>query len=476
MAVRVPSDVRRDVIAFAGTNRQVRSALLALAAAESLTDDTARSLIRKAGLEVDADRLIRGLHLCDFVLERNSEWQFVPDVRTWLVNQLLDRKDIAFASHRLLLSLATASADEQLEMEVPRYLRNPTGQAYHTAFLAPAEALPKYAAIAMEPLTGQLWLARKLAREQQDLGVLPSDALELDFLFGMVLYKEGKTREAEPLLRRVAASKSHAREVAIAAHLVGRMDGRRGDRRGAERLLRRSVALLVMLHDRFGEAQVLHTLGQLVGRDRRRAAEAEELLRRSLALEDELHDRFGEAQVLHTLGQLVGRDRKRAAEAEELLQRSLALLVELHDRFGEAQVLHTLGQLVGRDRRRAAEAEELLRRSLALEDELHNRFGEAQVLHTLGQLVGRDRRRAAEAEELLRRSLAIGVELRVASHEAQVLRTLAQIYAPTDREKAIDLLRRSLAVNAAAKNARGVEIVEKSLRDLGVDPSSDVAS
>jgi tetratricopeptide (TPR) repeat protein len=388
------SNSSRDAAAFVSGSPELQSALLALAAAESLTDDTARLLIEIATEGLDSDRVIRALHVCDFVLERNSEWQFAVDVRKSLLPQLIEHRSLAASAHDLLLRLAIAPEDELRGLEMPRYLRNAAGRAYHRAFLAPAEALPAYAAIAVEPLSGQVWLASELAREQQWLGVLPPDALQVDFLVGMVLYKEHRQREAEPFLRRVARNKAMTLEVAIAAHLVGRMDARDPRRRvGAERLLRRSLTILTELRDRFGEAQVLHTLGQLIGRDTQRRAEAEELLRHSLTILTELRDRFGEAQVLHTLGQLIGRDMQRRAEAEELLQRSLAIGIELHNR----------------------------------------------------------------------------------SHEAQVLRTLGLIYVSVDRSRAVVFLLRSLAVNRAAGNAAGMRIVERDLRNLGVDPEAGEA-
>jgi uncharacterized protein HemY len=55
-----------------------------------------------------------------------------------------------------------------------------------------------------------------------------------------------------------------------------------------------------------------------------------------------------QAQALHTLGQLLGKDSSRAKEAEELLRRSIELLVQVNDKHGQAQALHTLGQLLNK--------------------------------------------------------------------------------------------------------------------------------
>ena len=418
-----------DLAVFLHGNSEIARGLTVLAAAESLTDALAIELITQARIDVNPQRLIRSLHLCDFVVERNSEWQFAVGARRYLSSMLLDSQDLASGTHRLLLDVASASTIEARD-DVPRYLQDLTGIAYHKAFLAVDAALADYSTIAMRARSGQQWLASTLAREQQDVGILPQGALEVDFLQGMVRYREGRIRDAERLLRPIADSSQRRIEVAIAAHLVGRLDGRRpGSRRRGEELLRRSVSINEELGNELHVAQVLHTLGQLIGRDHSRLAEAEDVLRRSLAVREPIGDLFGTAQVLHTLGQLIGRDRSRLSEAEELLRRSLTMGEALRNEAHIAQVLHTLGQLVGRDRSRPSEAEKLLRRSLAIEAMGDDQSGMAQVLHTLGQLIGRDRSRLSEAEELLRRSLTMGEALRNESHIAQVLRSLGQLLA-----------------------------------------------
>jgi len=314
--------------------------------------------------------------------------------------------------------------------ELPRYLIEGPGEAYHASALSPVEGLPKYAAIALSGHSGQQWLAARLAREQEAAGILPRGSFEIDFLNGMVCYREGSLKEAERLLRKVIETIADRVEVAIALHIIGRLDGQRG-----------------------------------------RIQQAEAELSRSITIRRKLDDVHGEAQVLHTLGQLIGRDRRRSAQAEGMLRQSLTILRALGDVRGEAQVLHTLGQLVGRYRRRSAEAEGLLRQSLTLEHDQWA-FGEAQVLHTLGQLIGRDRRRSAEAEQLLRQSLGIGEQQKNRPHQAQVLYSLGKLLARLDREdEGIRMLRRSLAINREMHNSYGINLAESELRRLR--PNSD---
>jgi tetratricopeptide (TPR) repeat protein len=322
--------------------------------------------------------------LCDFVVERNSEWNFNSIARQYLQEQLMKRRDLMQATHARLLKLAS-SPDAQVRVgEIPLYLTTGPGKAYHSAFINLEAGLAEYSLIALTKLSGQQWLATKLAREQQDFDIMPQDVLELDFLQGMVYYREGKISQAITLLRKVADTPSDRLEVAIAAHLVGRFDGRHHQTRRAEALLDRSLKINEALENQFGEAQVLQTLGQLIGRDRKRAAEAEGLLRRSLAIGESLDADWHVAQVLHTLGQLIGRDRERVAEADELLQRSLSTGQAHGNKLHQAQVLYTLGYLRSVSDR--DEAVELLQRSLALNQELHDHKGIAIVQKELRRL------------------------------------------------------------------------------------------
>jgi tetratricopeptide (TPR) repeat protein len=441
------STPRNDLAIFIEGSHAFESALIALSAAESLTDELAAYILELTGLEHSSD-LIKALHLCDFVRERNSEWSLVPEVREYLLKRLQEERPELFeAAHGRLLQICRSHELQGRFSEIPRYLVEGPGEAYHASALDPTEGLPKYAAMALGGQGGQQWLAARLAHEQEEFRILPSRSIEVDFLQGMVYYREGNIGEAERLLRRVSDIDADRREVAIALHIVGRLDWQSGSVRQAEAELNRSLAIRRTLRDAHGEAQVLHTLGQLVGRDRNRLGEAEELLRQSLSIFRGLDDKHGEARVLHTLGQVVGRDRNRWGEAEELLRQSL-VIERNQNEFGKAQVLHTLGQLVGRDRKRRGEAEKLLRQSLAIGKRQRNKLHQAQVLHTLGQLVGHERRRRGEAEKLLRQSLAILRGLGDKHGQAQVLDTLGQLVRrDSDRSgEAEKLLRQSLTI------------------------------
>ena len=500
------NSLRSDVAIFLEGSQAFESSLIALSAAESLTDEVATYLVELADLERPSN-LIAALHVCDFVRERNSEWNLVPAVREYLLQQLSERPELFRAAHERLLEVSRSPRLRSEFSEVPRYLVEGPGEAYHASALDPSDGLPRYATLALSGQRGQQWLGARLAHEQQVFGILPPQSLEVDFLQGMVYYREGNIKEAEPILRRVSEVVANRIEVAIALHVIGRIDGRSGrarqaetelkrsieigERQGdrfhqaqvlhtlgqligrdrnrsgeAEKLLRQSLTILQTLGDAVSQAQVLHTLGQLIARDRSRSGEAEKLLRQSLTIRSDGRDALGQAQVLHTLGQLIGRDRKRSGEAEKLLRQSLAIERDRRDALGQAQVLHTLGQLIGRDRKRSGEAEKLLRQSLAILQTLGDAFGQAQVLHTLGQLIGRDRKRSGEAEELLRQSLAIGEQERNKLHQAQVLYTLGKLLSHSNRGESILMLRRSLNLNREMRNSYGINLAQSELRRM----------
>jgi tetratricopeptide (TPR) repeat protein len=372
-----------DVAIVLNASAEVERSLTVLSAPESLTDNLARYLLA----EVDADlvpRLLDALHLCDFVIERNSEWILSPHARQYLQEQLMKQRELMLTIHANLLRLSDSTELQAAVENIPRYLTVGPGKAYHSAFIDAQAGLAEYSRIALAGLPGQQWLATKLAREQQELRVLPKDVFELDFLQGMVYYREGRTVEAIALLRRVASAPVARVEVAIAAHLVGRFDGKRHRPQKAELLLDRSLEINQVLKNEFGQAQVLHTLGQLIGRDRKRTDEAEQLLRQSLAIETELGNRSSEAAVLHTLGQLIGRDRKRTDEAEQLLGKSLNLGESLGIKSHQAQVLYTMGRI--RAISDPDDAMALLERSLVLNQELHNHSGINIVNRQLARL------------------------------------------------------------------------------------------
>jgi tetratricopeptide (TPR) repeat protein len=415
-------------------------ALCILSAAVSLTDEVAYKLLKTFHpSDLPPERVLATLHASDFVFERNSEWHIRRDVREFLLVQLYQDRQLAESVHSSLLTIAKEADPSCAGQTIPCYFTWPAALAYHSALLNAEQALSLYVDGYTGRYTGDQWLLGDLAAEQQRQGLLPASAIEPAFLQGMNAYAEGRIAEARKLLGSVAESQEVRREVAIALHILGiikdRVDHRPGE---AEKFLRRSLHILEQLPDFHGQAQVLHTLGQLLWPSDR--PEAEKFLRRSLHILEQLPDFHGQAQVLHTLGQLLWPSDR--MEAERLLRRSLQIGEEIGHSFHQAQVLHTLGQLLWASDR--TEAERLLRRSLRTSEEIGHMYSQAQVLHTLGQLLLPSDR--TEAERLLRRSLQIGEEIGHSFHQAQVLHTLGQLLWASNQLEAERLLRRSLRI------------------------------
>lgn len=460
--------VRRDLRSFIRSDEAIRRSMAVLGAAASLTDDLAVYLLEASGRgQEESRRLVSALHLCDFVVERNSEWHLEADSRRYLNSQLMGNEELFTQSHRLLLQVAEGGSARSQVDEIPSYLLEGAGGAYHATFIDSDAGLPRYTLWALAPRSGHQWLAAQLAREQKSMG-FTGDSIEVDFLEGMLAYREGRPYVAEPLLRRVASVDQTRAEVAISSHVIGRIDSRRPrHRQRAEGLLMRSLEMLRELGDRYGEAQVLHSVGRLLSQWRGRAAEAERYLDESLAIVRELEQPSGEAMVLHSLGRLLSGQTPRRGEAEGALRGSLTLWTEIGGAFERASVEHSLGRLLTQLRGRESEAEDLLRDSLRTFRQRGDRFSEAGVLHSLGQLLVKDPDRFGDAEELLQKSLQLGRRLQKPNHIAQVLYTLGhRLYRGVDDERATAALEESLAVNESQQNWAMATQVRKALESL----------
>lgn len=436
--------------------------LKAFAAAESMSDWLARDLLDLVCLgQKQLDQLVPSVHVAGFVVERNSEWHIAEPERRYLVSELVKDENLFTTCHARLAELAMQQVPLE-GSELPAYLTQPVGRAYHVTAIAPSQGLPLY----QEAYSGRLgdrWLAARLALEQQEHRLIPRNAIEPAFLRGMVLYREGRIEKAMRVLQPVAYAEEVRREVAVAAHLYAR-SLRRSDPVEAERLLRRSLALQEALDDPLGEAHVLHSLAQLLGPARH--SEAIELLKKSLSLGESLQDKHHQAEVLHTMGAISSE--QNTGQGIELLRSSLALLEDANDRHGQAQVLHTLGQNLWDTN--AREAEQLLQRSIGILTALNDKFGRAQVLHTLGQKLASTDRETAEVA--LRQSLEIGEQIGNLRHQAMVLMTLGAFIWPGNQAEGRRLLLRSLELERVGRNHVGERLVLRELARRGIEPDA----
>lgn len=371
----------------AATDPRVARALRVLSAPESLTDDLAIHLLNVTNAGVSPERFVDALHMCDFVVERNSEWNLTRDIRMGLNEDLQEDWELFTAIQETLISVAEGQEIDSHIGEVPRYLRSPAGLAYHWTYLDSERGLDGYLAASLMPITGLLWLADELGREQQAYGFLPESAIELRFLRAMRLYREGDRRNAIKLLRKLTTIDECRFEVAVANHLVGRSEGRSPTHRKlAEGKLRRSLACGRELGARLHVAQVLHSLALLISANRSRADEAESLLRESISIGRQQGNMHHVAQALHSLGRILGRKKATREEAEALLRESVTIGEKENNAAHIAQASYSLGTLIAKDPNRSEEAVALLERSLALDKSLGNAQYAEQTTRALSRL------------------------------------------------------------------------------------------
>jgi tetratricopeptide (TPR) repeat protein len=425
-------------------------ALTVLGTAVSLTDDVACLLIREcAPSEFEPDSIVRCLHNCDFVIERNSEWHLAPAARRSLQTRLRQEEGLARQAHNLLLRIASQSSGH---IEVPSYLKSQVGLAYHTTAIDPDEGLRLYAGCYAPGLTGAAWLVGTLAEEQQEAGFLPATAIEPNYYRGLTAYLEGSWFEADRCLTLVAESQQVRIETAIAYHLLGVMNSKRRFKlKRAEDLLRSSLSIGEAIGDRYHQAQVKHTLGTVI--QGRKPEEAEELLRSSLSLGEAIGQRHHQAQVKHSLGMFL--QYRNPREAEALLRQSLSIEEEMGHLLHAAEVMHTLGKVIRS--RKPQEAVGLLRASLVARRDLRDRHGTATVMHTLAIALGEIEPQGAE--DLLRESLSILRELGDQHGQAEVMNTLGRMIWSSKPREAEDYLRRSLYILRRSGDRRGQGLV-----------------
>jgi tetratricopeptide (TPR) repeat protein len=371
----------------------------------SLTDELALALLADCGPpEVDVRTFVRFLHACDFIVERNSEWHFAPDVRRWQVTRLLEQPALLASRHSIVRSFAASHDVVSAGSTTPSYLFTPAGRAYHEVYYDLERGIGLYAEAARSAFSGYQWLAGMLAEEQQELGVLPKGVVEPSFLRGMALYQEENPSAAEPYLKRVAESSELRQEVAIALHLLGVIHTRRRRFESALGYLNRAVELHERLEDRRGLAMVLNSRGSLK-RDMHDIEGALVDLDRAVWLAERIGDHRSLAMILNSRGG-VKRDRGDLEGALRDLDRAVSLNDgSTRDQRSLAMILNTRGG-VRRDRGDLAGAQEDLDLAVTLSEQSRDRRSLLMLLNSRGG-VKRDRGDVRGAFDDLDRAIAL---------------------------------------------------------------------
>jgi len=436
--------VAERYIGLLGGDDQARRALLACSAALRLDDEVAMEAISLVAQSNGSTGKLLGeiKGLACVWRQWDGTWYLAEEVRSYLADRF--EAEVAPPIRKNLRELLAAHADRRAPTFSPDGPLT-AGRARATKIeSAYQKTLTQGRAEEGGRDFGNVWSEAAGSAKSATCDAVAYLSVELDrrvkrlpdeviFLRGMSAYQRGNRQDARRDFEAVYTNGRFGEIYATAAHLFGRLVR---DPRTAERAFRDSLA---WNSDPFHQAQVWHSLGNLLSKDRNRWAEAEDAYRKSLGLDPSPE---GRAQVWHSLGNLLSKDRNRWAEAEDAYRKSLD---SLHQPEHEAQVWHSLGLLLTNQKKLAA-AEEAYGHSFDLSDPTWRgrvRASWADALVKLGRSEAYDRVEAYALEA--QRLDPDGLKTRgVAS------RVLADLYEKRgDREKAISALKTLLETNRA---------------------------
>ena len=168
---------------LADTPEGTGETLAALACAECLTDRVAGGIYELVPvLGLTAQEFLPLFKQCGLTEPRNGgEWNIEPDFRDELIRSDYLSQEKKQTVHRYLLGLTeNACPDDEKGKTIPSYLFVEAGRAYHLAGSGNTDAAIRQYNQAMletteeDSLNGAQWLARKLRKEQEQTGVIPS--------------------------------------------------------------------------------------------------------------------------------------------------------------------------------------------------------------------------------------------------------------------------------------------------------------
>jgi tetratricopeptide (TPR) repeat protein len=195
--------------------------------------------------------------------------------------------------------------------------------------------------------------------------------------------------------------------------------------------------------DRYGEAAMLHTLGN-VYYDLRRFDDAIDYYRRAWTIRQEIGDRYGESWTLNNLGTAY-QELRRFDAAVEHYQRALVIRREIGDRWGQGWTLNNLGEAYQR-LQQVDTAIGYYQQALGSFHEISDRYGEGFTLDNLGLAYG-TRSQFEEAIYSCQRALDIRREIGDRWGEGWTLNNLGTAYRELGRfEEAIEHYERALEI------------------------------
>lgn len=299
--------------------------VILLSAADSHTDQSALLAMKEFNLRASSMTILHEMGLTE---GSGVEWRVAPELRAAAIDFGMEQRPSFWKSAHEHYFRVSAG---EVRPERPAYMNWGLGSAYHGVELDKAVGLANYRSIAHVESLALTLSSLRLSEEQTARGLIDKDDPALIFLRGMAHYRMDDLGQAIPLLRRIANLDEPSKEVAVAKHLVGRFDCLRSNKgsstKGPQSMLRESHKSAAKRSDKPHLAQVKHTMAvcMLHTSQTGLANPAIRQLQQSLSLTRELGDVWGEAMVLHTLGQALTGLKGRHEEAIEALKRSLEI-------------------------------------------------------------------------------------------------------------------------------------------------------
>jgi tetratricopeptide (TPR) repeat protein len=400
-----------------------------LASAESLTDEVASQIYGLCPIPgIEAEAFLHALHQSDLIEPRNSEWSLPQTTRNALRQLGEVDVDTLRKVHSTLLNIGLSGEDRSAGSTIPSYLFTSAGRAYHSAYSGDQDsALGYYREAAVADYSGAQWLASQFAVEQSAAGVISADETETLYLRAIVLYRQGRRQEAEPLLWKII-EKDEVNEPTSRAYNI--MGGRivKRDREKAEELLRRGLEISEEIHDEQGVAVNKHILANTIAYDRRRVEEPERLYKEAIEFFELQQNPNAVGKIRHSYGDFLAHVEGRLDDAEEVLRLAVRNLAESNDITGVGQTLSSLARVLSRLHGYSVEAEDLMRKSIAIAKRDQDDFGLARRLYGLGRILSDDPSRLNDAVAAYRESLEINTRLgRGHSEGSQLIRRLISV-------------------------------------------------
>ena len=296
-----------------------------------------------------------------------------------------------------------------------------------------------------------LQMARELAQEIEDSGLLGATCADLGFVYDDLGEKQKALacHKEELLLRRKAGDKRH---VAATLTNIGGVYSDLGEQQKALAYYAQALPLRRMVGDKGGEANTLGSIG-LVYAELGEHQKALAYYEQALPLMREVGDKHNEATTLGSIGGVyanLGEQQK----ALPYLEQALPLMRMVGDKRGEARTLHSIGVFyanLGEQQKALA----YLEQALPLRRMVGDKRGEAATLSNIGLVyaeLGEQQKALASYAQALPLLRMVGDK----RGEAHTLSSIGGVYANLgEKQKALAYHEQALPLRRIVGDKRG---------------------